>query len=90
MASMRDELEQRRDGMWTGAYVSLLLVVPGLYGVVLAPGLLLKTLVVGALMVLTLVGYVLATCARGLEEVLEETATDATTTEAGADQADAA
>ncbi|MDC7123744.1 hypothetical protein OMK64_19610, partial [Cellulomonas fimi] len=30
-------LEQRRDGMWTGAYVTLLLVVPAAYSAVLVP-----------------------------------------------------
>ncbi|NKY40293.1 hypothetical protein [Cellulomonas septica] len=73
MASMRHELEQRRDGMWTGAHVTLLLVVPAAYSAVLVPGLVLKALVVAAAMGLALAGYVLSTSARRLEVILDET-----------------
>ncbi|WP_273653705.1 hypothetical protein [Cellulomonas fimi] len=72
MASMRHELEQRRDGMWTGAYVTLLLVVPAAYSAVLVPGFVLKVLVVAATMGLALAGYVLATSAKRLEVILDE------------------
>ena len=73
MASMRHELEQRRDGMWTGAYVTLLLVVPAAYRAVLVPGFALKALVVAATLGLALAGYVLATSAKRLELILDET-----------------
>lgn len=73
MASMRHELELRRDGMWTGAYVTLLLVVPAAYGAVLVPGFALKALVLATAMGLALAGYVLATSAKRLEVILDET-----------------
>lgn len=71
--SMRHELEQRRDGMWTGAYVTLLLVVPAAYSTVLVDGLALRALVVAAAMGLALAGYALATSARRIEAILRET-----------------
>ena len=86
MSAMREDLEQRRDGMWTGAYVSLLLVVPAVYGAVVAPGLVVKGVVIGAAMALVLAGYVLATCARDLGRVLHDTLPPATA-EAGLDHA---
>lgn len=74
MATMRAELEQRKDRDWLACFVLAVLTVPCVAVTVAVPGLVAKALVVGVAMVLAVASYAAGRSALTVESILEAAA----------------
>jgi len=74
MATMRAELEQRKDRDWLACFVLAVLAVPCVAITIAMPGFVGRVLMVGAAMLLAVASYVAGRSARTVEAILEAAA----------------